>query len=156
VTRFSGFNCLVCRFPDLTYGKIAKTKSVSFNPTHSFAWLRTDENQRGCNLRLKLIVDEALEDEIHAESDRKLALPLLHRLDRELIRRGDMYRKLGVRDVAGYRNSEGAPRLPGMVLEVHELRKYVSIDDRFTLEVSLLLDRLVRQGEAFDIYVKLH
>ena len=41
------------------------------------------------------------------ESEREFGLSVLQRLDVELKRRGDIYRDLGVQDVAGYRAATG-------------------------------------------------
>jgi S-DNA-T family DNA segregation ATPase FtsK/SpoIIIE len=92
---------------------------------------------------------------IAVESDREFGLSVLQRLDAELIRRGEMYRKSGAQDVAGYRRSEGAGPLPRMLLIIDEFQEFFSEDDRVAQEASLLLDRLVRQGRAFGIHVML-
>jgi S-DNA-T family DNA segregation ATPase FtsK/SpoIIIE len=92
---------------------------------------------------------------IAVESDREFGLSVLQRLDAELIRRGEMYRKAGAQDVAGYRRSEGAGPMPRMLLIIDEFQEFFSEDDRVAQEASLLLDRLVRQGRAFGIHVML-
>jgi S-DNA-T family DNA segregation ATPase FtsK/SpoIIIE len=46
------------------------------------------------------------------ESDREFALSVLQRVDEELRRRGDMFRKLGVQDVAGYKRAGGTEPMP--------------------------------------------
>jgi hypothetical protein len=89
------------------------------------------------------------------ESDREFGLSVLQRLDAELIRRGDMYRKAGAQDLAGYRRSAGAIPMPRMLLIIDEFQEFFSEDDRVAQEASLLLDRLVRQGRAFGIHVML-
>jgi S-DNA-T family DNA segregation ATPase FtsK/SpoIIIE len=92
---------------------------------------------------------------IAVESDREFGLSVLQRLDAELIRRGELYRKAGSQDVAGYRRSAGAGPLPRMLLIIDEFQEFFSEDDRVAQEASLLLDRLVRQGRAFGIHVML-
>ena len=42
---------------------------------------------------------------IAVESDREFGLSVLQRVDDELKRRGDLFRQLGVQDVAGYRRA---------------------------------------------------
>lgn len=49
---------------------------------------------------------------IAIESDREFGLSVLQRLDDELKRRGDMFRKLGVQDIAGYKREGGAESVP--------------------------------------------
>src|SRR5206468_1050317 len=45
---------------------------------------------------------------IAVESDREFGLSVLQRLDAELTRRGEMYRTLGVQDLAAYRQTPNA------------------------------------------------
>jgi hypothetical protein len=92
---------------------------------------------------------------IAVESDREFGLSVLQRLDAELIRRGELYRKAGSQDVAGYRRSAGAGPLPRMLLIIDEFQEFFSEDDKVAQEATLLLDRLVRQGRAFGIHVML-
>jgi DNA segregation ATPase FtsK/SpoIIIE, S-DNA-T family len=99
------------------------------------------------------MIDGAFDSE--AEGDRPLAVSLLQRLDRELIRRGDIYRKLGIRDATEYPDRGAAAQLPSMLLVVEDLRELFNADDRLSQEASLLLDRLVRQGQRFGVGVKL-
>jgi DNA segregation ATPase FtsK/SpoIIIE-like protein len=105
-------------------------------------------------MRIKLLVDGILAEDIRADNDHKLTLPILQRLDRELARRGNVYRDLGVRDSAGYRNSGQAVAMPVLLLSIDTFNDFIFRDDRISLEVSMLLDRLIRQGEALDLHVK--
>ena len=89
------------------------------------------------------------------ESDREFGLSVLQRLDAELIRRGEMYRKAGSQDLAAYRKSPGSIAMPRMLLIIDEFQEFFSEDDRVAEEARLLLDRLVRQGRAFGIHVLL-
>jgi energy-coupling factor transporter ATP-binding protein EcfA2 len=88
------------------------------------------------------------------ESEREFGLSVLQRLDAELKRRGDLYRALGVQDLAGYRQSNG-DKLARILLIVDEFQEFFVEDDRIAQEATLLLDRLVRQGRAFGIHVQL-
>ena len=96
---------------------------------------------------------------IAIESEREFGLSVMQRLDAELKLRGDLYRKLGVQDLAGYRqvqkNQADLPVLPRILLLVDEFQEFFIEDDRVAQEASLLLDRLVRQGRAFGIHVHL-
>jgi DNA segregation ATPase FtsK/SpoIIIE, S-DNA-T family len=79
----------------------------------------------------------------------------LQRLDAELRTRGDMFRKLGVQDLKGFRTAQPDAKLPRVMLIVDEFQELFVEDDRIAQESSLLLDRLVRQGRAFGIHVLL-
>jgi DNA segregation ATPase FtsK/SpoIIIE, S-DNA-T family len=120
---------------------------------------------------------------IAIESEREFGLSVLQRLDAELRSRGDLFRRLGVQDLKGYRNSCGAglsphegtaraagktagatpatqrapdlPILPRILLIIDEFQELFVEDDRIAQEGALLLDRLVRQGRAFGIHVLL-
>ncbi len=89
------------------------------------------------------------------ESEREFGLSVLQRLDAELKLRGDLFRDLGVADLNGYRNSDGAEVMPRILLIVDEFQEFFVEDDKIAQDVSLLLDRLVRQGRAFGIHVHL-
>jgi S-DNA-T family DNA segregation ATPase FtsK/SpoIIIE len=104
-------------------------------------------------MRIKLLIDGVLTEETE---ERAPTLPLLQRLDRELVRRGEVFRELGVSDSAGYRNSGHTATMPVLLLSVEGLRDFYSTDDRISLEASLLLDRIIRQGAAFDLRVKVN
>ena len=92
---------------------------------------------------------------IAVESDREFGLSVLQRLDAELTRRGNLYRKAGTQDLAAYRQSAGAMRMPRTLLMIDEFQEFFSEDDKLAQDASLLLDRLVRQGRAFGIHVLL-
>ncbi len=51
------------------------------------------------------------------ESDREFGLSVLQRVDEELRRRGDLFRKLGVQDVAGYKRAGGNEPMPRSLLD---------------------------------------
>ena len=87
------------------------------------------------------------------ESEREFALSVLQRLDAELRRRGDLFRKLGVQDLAGYRREAGVEPMPRTLLLIDEFQEFFVEDDTIAQTASLLLDRIVRQGRAFGIHV---
>ncbi len=89
------------------------------------------------------------------ESDREFALSVLQRVDEELKRRGDMFRKLGVQDVAGYKRNGGTEPMPRSLLIIDEFQEFFVEDDTIAQTASLLFDRIVRQGRAFGIHVLL-
>lgn len=87
------------------------------------------------------------------ESDREFGLSVLQRVDEELKRRGDLFRKLGVQDVAGYKAAGGDDPMPRSLLLIDEFQEFFTDDDRIAQNASMLLDRIVRQGRAFGIHV---
>ncbi len=89
------------------------------------------------------------------ESEREFGLSVLERLDGELKRRGDMFRRIGVQDVRGYRAAEPEARMPRILLIIDEFQELFVEEDHIAQSASLLLDRLVRQGRAFGIHVLL-
>jgi DNA segregation ATPase FtsK/SpoIIIE, S-DNA-T family len=86
------------------------------------------------------------------ESDREFGLSVLERLDEELKRRGELFRKAGVQDLPGYRREGGGP-MPRTLLLIDEFQEFFVADDRVAQGAALLLDRIVRQGRAFGIHV---
>ncbi len=88
------------------------------------------------------------------ESEREFGLSVLQRLDLELKQRGELFRELNVQDLPSYRESTGK-HLPRILLVVDEFQEFFVEDDKIAQDVSLLLDRLVRQGRAFGIHVHL-
>jgi len=89
------------------------------------------------------------------ESDREFALSVLHRLDEELKRRGDLFRKLNAQDLGGYQRAGGTEPMPRSLLIIDEFQEFFTEDDPIAQTASLLLDRIVRQGRAFGIHVLL-
>jgi len=89
------------------------------------------------------------------ESDREFGLSVLQRVDEELRRRGDMFRKLGVQDIAGYKRAGGTQPVPRSLLIIDEFQEFFVEDDSIAQNASVLLDRIVRQGRAFGIHVLL-
>ena len=89
------------------------------------------------------------------ESDREFGLSVLRRVDEELKRRGDMFRALGVQDIAGYKKAGGTEPMPRTLLIIDEFQEFFVVDDEVAQGASLLFDRIVRQGRAFGIHVLL-
>jgi DNA segregation ATPase FtsK/SpoIIIE, S-DNA-T family len=87
------------------------------------------------------------------ESDREFGISALQRLDEVLQERGELFRKHGVQDIAGFRNANPDRSLPRILLIVDEFQEFFIEDDKLSQTASLLLDRLVRQGRAFGIHV---
>ena len=90
---------------------------------------------------------------IAVESEREFGLSVLQRLDVELKERGEIYRELGCQDLAGYREARPEVPMARVLLIVDEFQEFFVEDDKIAQEVTLLLDRLVRQGRAFGMHV---
>ena len=89
------------------------------------------------------------------ESDRAFGLSVLERVDAELRRRGDLFRKLGAQDLAGYKRAGGTEPLPRSLLIIDEFQEFFVEEDRVSQGAAVLLDRIIRQGRAFGIHVLL-
>ncbi|MDB6113025.1 MAG: segregation ATPase, FtsK/SpoIIIE family, partial [Pedosphaera sp.] len=87
------------------------------------------------------------------ESDREFGLSVLQRVDDELKRRGDLFRKFGAQDIAGYKRAGGTEPIPRSLLMIDEFQEFFTEDDKVSQGASVLLDRIVRQGRAFGIHV---
>ncbi|AMV38249.1 FtsK/SpoIIIE domain-containing protein [Planctomyces sp. SH-PL62] len=90
---------------------------------------------------------------IAVESEREFGLSVLQRLDAELKYRGDLYRDFGAQDLKGFREAKPDMVMPRILFVVDEFQEFFVEDDKVAQEVSLLLDRLVRQGRAFGVHV---
>jgi hypothetical protein len=86
------------------------------------------------------------------ESDRAFGLSVLQRVDDELRRRGDLFRKAGAQDLAGFKRASREP-MPRVLLMIDEFQEFFTEDDRVSQNAAVLLDRIVRQGRAFGIHV---
>jgi len=89
------------------------------------------------------------------ESDRAFGLSVLERVDAELRRRGDLFRKLGAQDLAGYKRAGGTEPMPRSLLIIDEFQEFFVEEDRISQGAAVLLDRIIRQGRAFGIHVLL-
>ena len=92
---------------------------------------------------------------IAIESEREFGLSVLEELDRELKRRGDLFREFAVQDVAGFRQSGKGEPMPRILLIIDEFQEIFVEDDKIAQDAALILDRLVRQGRAFGMHVLL-
>lgn len=145
----------------LIAGKTGSGKSTLFHVmvTNLALWYRPDEIEfylvdfkKG--VEFKTYATHALPHvrAVAIESDREFGLSVLQRLDEEMERRGSLFRKHEVQDLAGYRNATGE-KMPRTLLIVDEFQIFFSEDDKLAQDAAILLDRLVRQGRAFGIHV---
>src|SRR6201999_3242039 len=61
---------------------------------------------------------------IAVESDREFGLSVLQRVDAELTRRGEIFRKLGVQDLASYRQTKESRPMPRTLLIIDEFQEF--------------------------------
>lgn len=87
------------------------------------------------------------------ESERDFGLSVLYGLDREITRRGALFRGTlgGDAEIGAYRRSTGES-LSRIVLVIDEFHVLFDRDDRLSAKASELLDRIVRQGRAFGVH----
>src|SRR5207245_11071954 len=72
------------------------------------------------------------------ESDRAFGLSVLERVDAELRRRGDLFRKLGVQDLPGYKRAGGAEQIPRSLLMIDEFQEFFVEEDRISQSATVL------------------
>src|SRR5688500_2259941 len=160
----------------LVAGKTGSGKSTLLHAiiTNLAMWYRPDEVElylidfkKGVEFKTYATHELPHARAIAVESDREFGLSVLQRLDGELTRRGEIFRKLGVQDLASYREQRaqqaGAersaapdhslPPIPRTLLIIDEFQEFFSEDDKLAQDASVLIDRLVRQGRAFGIHV---
>ena len=96
---------------------------------------------------------------VAVRSEREFGLSVLRALDGVLKERAEIFRNAGVSNIADYRRKEaeraGQAKMPRILLVVDEFQEFFVQQDRIADEVSLLLDRIVRQGRAFGIHLLL-
>lgn len=92
---------------------------------------------------------------IAVESDREFGVSVLQRLDNLLKDRGELFRRVGVQDLQGYRDARPNDPLPRVLLVIDEFQEFFVEDDSLSQSAALLFDRLIRQGRAFGVHVLL-
>ncbi len=146
----------------LTAGKTGSGKSTLLHALITNGALRYSPNElelylidfkKGVEFKVYAAMDLPHARVIAVESEREFGLSVLQRLDVELKDRGEIYRQLGCQDLAGYREARPEVPMPRVLLIVDEFQEFFVEDDKIAQEVTLLLDRLVRQGRAFGMHV---
>jgi hypothetical protein len=92
---------------------------------------------------------------IAIQSEREFGISVLERLDKELQRRGDLFRAKGVSSIQEFREKMPDIAAPRILLLVDEYQEFFAQDDYYARTAALILDRLVRQGRAFGMHVLL-
>ncbi|MFH1707150.1 MAG: FtsK/SpoIIIE domain-containing protein [Planctomycetota bacterium] len=90
---------------------------------------------------------------IGIESDREFGVSVLRRVNDELDRRGELFRKAGAQNLAGFRRAATGVVLPRIMLVIDEFQEFFTADDAAAQDAALYLDRFVRQGRAFGIHI---
>lgn len=91
-------------------------------------------------------------DIIGIESHREFGLSALEYVDGCMQRRGEMFRSRGVQDIASWNAAVPDQHLPRMLIVVDEFQELFVEDDKLSNQVSLILDRIVRQGRSFGVH----
>ncbi len=148
----------------LTSGKTGSGKSTMLHALITNGALRYSPDQlelylidfkKGVEFKVYAAMELPHARVIAVESEREFGLSVLQRLDLELKQRGEIYRELGCQDLNGYREARPEVPMPRILLIIDEFQEFFIEDDKIAQEVSLLLDRLVRQGRAFGMHVVL-
>jgi DNA segregation ATPase FtsK/SpoIIIE, S-DNA-T family len=146
----------------LTAGKTGSGKSTLLHALITNGALRYSPDQlelylidfkKGVEFKVYAAMDLPHARVIAVESEREFGLSVLQRLDVELKERGEIYREYGCQDLAGYREARPEVPMARVLLIVDEFQEFFVEDDKIAQEVTLLLDRLVRQGRAFGMHV---
>ncbi len=91
-------------------------------------------------------------DIIGIESHREFGLSALEYVDGCMQRRGELFRSRGVQDIASWNMAVPEQHLPRMLIVVDEFQELFVEDDKLSNQVSLILDRIVRQGRSFGVH----
>lgn len=84
--------------------------------------------------------------------EREFALSVLRRLDQEIERRGEIFRRTGVEGVQGYRERIGEP-MPRVLLLIDEFQVLFSEDDALADEAHMILDKIASQGRSSGVHM---
>lgn len=91
---------------------------------------------------------------IAVESEREFGLSVLEALDKEMLRRSEVFKAAdGVEGLAQYREMYPDAKMSRCVLLIDEFQELFSREDKIKDEASILLDRIVRQGRSFGVHV---
>ncbi|WP_170159981.1 FtsK/SpoIIIE domain-containing protein [Frondihabitans australicus] len=91
---------------------------------------------------------------IAIESNREFAVSVLTSLDREITRRGELFKGTSgtTVDLDAYRSQTGLA-LPRVLLVIDEFHKLFEREDSLRREAEALLERLIKEGRAFGVHV---
>lgn len=89
------------------------------------------------------------------QSEREFGLSVLRKLDDELVRRKNLFSKMGVADINQYRKGQPNEHMPRILLLVDEFQEFFTEDDEIARSAGVFLERLVRQGRGLGIHIML-
>lgn len=88
---------------------------------------------------------------IAIESEREFGLSVLDGVEKELLRRENVFSKVEVQNIEQYHNKFPNERMPRVLLIVDEFQEFFAEDDNIKQAVDEKFDRIVRKGRAFGI-----
>lgn len=88
---------------------------------------------------------------IAIESDREFGLSVLDGVERELLKRENVFSKEGVQNIEQFHERFPNERMPRVLLIVDEFQEFYSEDDNIKQAVDDKFDRIIRKGRAFGI-----
>lgn len=88
------------------------------------------------------------------DSEREFGLSVLHGLETEIARRGDLFRESGSDNLSAYRTAT-KQAMSRIVLIADEFQVLFDDDDTIATESARILDTIVRQGRAFGVHLVL-
>lgn len=91
-------------------------------------------------------------DIIGIESEREFGLSALQYIDQCMQQRGQMFRGAGVQDLQSWNLLHPDQQMPRMLIVIDEFQELFVEEDKLTSQVSLILDRIVRQGRSFGVH----
>jgi hypothetical protein len=83
-------------------------------------------------------------------SEREFGLSVFEYLRSEIERRGDLFKKYNVANLASYRQAS-KEKLPRILVIVDEFQVLISNNDKLSKEVTEMMDDLVKRGRSFGI-----
>ncbi|MEI8213327.1 MAG: FtsK/SpoIIIE domain-containing protein [Planctomycetota bacterium] len=92
-------------------------------------------------------------DIIGIESKREFGLSTLEYLDRIMTARGEAFRAWGVQDLPTLKRKHPEVTLPRVLIVIDEFQEMFVEDDKVSQHVSMLMDRIVRQGRSFGMHL---
>lgn len=94
-------------------------------------------------------------DIIGIESQREFGLSALEYVDQCMQRRGQLFRGAGVQDLQSWNLLHPDQPMPRMLIVIDEFQELFVEEDKISNQVSLILDRIVRQGRSFGVHAVL-
>lgn len=90
------------------------------------------------------------------DSDREFGLSVLREVAAELDRRGELFRRNSIQNLAQYRRSGlSSEPMPRILVAIDEFHRLFDEDDDIAAQSSSILDHLLRQGRAYGIHLLL-